>query len=90
MGTVRRRMLSGLTAYALPHRPHPRDGYTLVPSVVLRRCLNATVLVPCLSDSLSAVLTSIFGIVDVHGSPPLSFDFVAAPKPTERRITRVY
>jgi len=44
----------------------------LVPlSPVLRRCLNATVLVVCAGNPLSAVLASIFGIVDVHRSPPL-------------------
>src|SRR2546430_12789633 len=58
---VGRSTLSRFTANAIPDRPHPDDGYTLGPlPAVLRRRLNATVLVPCPSDSLTAVLASIF------------------------------
>jgi hypothetical protein len=38
---------------------------------VLRRRLNATVLVPRLRDPFPAVLASIFVVVAVHASPPL-------------------
>jgi hypothetical protein len=49
---------------AIPHRPHPRDGYALTP--LSWPALRATIVVADPIDAFPAVLAPIFGIVVVH------------------------
>src|SRR5262245_13613709 len=65
---VRGLALGRPTANALPRRLHPHDGTALAPFAVLRRRLNAAVLVAGTLSPVTAVLASIFEIVDVHAS----------------------